>query len=226
MMSRFAVAIIAAVLLDCCSAYAQVRTSLGQTSPLGMGLSPPVGQTGIPMGATELATPGVSPGATCGGILSVGASVGLGPSMTGGNGSTLFDGGGTTASQPSSGMTASTPSNCGATGGGPAAPMASSMGPGSSVGTAGIPLGATELGGGGLSPPSVALIPNPSASLMTLAPLTGITPSNPPAPSSTSGSTAPCQTTGTGTPGAGGVVTPFGAPLSGRAFGLAMARCG
>ena len=80
MMTRFAMAT-AAVLLGCSSAYAQARMNvsplpaLGMTSPLGIP-NAPVGQTGIPLGATELATPGVSPttsgaapllGATCAG---------------------------------------------------------------------------------------------------------------------------------------------------------------
>jgi hypothetical protein len=67
MMMRFTMAT-AAVLLGCGSAYAQARLNvsplpaLGMTSPLGIP-NAPVGHTGIPMGATELATPGVSP--TC-----------------------------------------------------------------------------------------------------------------------------------------------------------------
>jgi hypothetical protein len=49
--------------------------------------------------------------------------------------------------------------------------------PGSSVGMVGIPLGSTELGGGGLSPPSAALSPNSSAPVMSsLMPLSGMTP--------------------------------------------------
>ena len=66
MMTRFAVAT-AAVLLGCGSAYAQVGMNispgppLGMTSPLGVGPGSPVARTSIPMGATELATPGVSP---------------------------------------------------------------------------------------------------------------------------------------------------------------------
>src|SRR5258708_28368433 len=65
MMMRFAMAT-AAVLLGCGSAYAQARLNvsplpaLGMTSPLGIP-NAPVGQTGIPLGATELATPGGSP---------------------------------------------------------------------------------------------------------------------------------------------------------------------
>src|SRR5262249_61357107 len=68
MITRFAMAT-AAVLLGCSSAYAQARMNvsplpaLGMTSPLGIP-NAPVGQTGIPLGATELATPGVSPTAS------------------------------------------------------------------------------------------------------------------------------------------------------------------
>ena len=65
MMTRFAVAT-AAVLLGCGSAYAQAPLStsplppLGVTSPLGIP-NAPVGHTGVPLGATELATPGREP---------------------------------------------------------------------------------------------------------------------------------------------------------------------
>src|ERR1700746_3779253 len=65
MLTRFAVAT-AAVLLGCGAAYAQAPLNpsplppLGLTSPLGIP-NAPVGHTGIPMGATELASPGVSP---------------------------------------------------------------------------------------------------------------------------------------------------------------------
>jgi hypothetical protein len=38
-----------------------VTPPLGMTSPLGIGAAAPVGATGLPLGATELATPGVSP---------------------------------------------------------------------------------------------------------------------------------------------------------------------
>jgi hypothetical protein len=68
---------------------------------------------------------------------------------------------------------------------GPSAGPASSassptgMGPGSPVGRLGIPLGSTELGVGGLSPPPDVLTPNPSAPLSTLGtpcPATGTSP--------------------------------------------------
>jgi hypothetical protein len=62
----------------------------------------------------------------------------------------VFDGGGMTASAQGPCVASATASP----------PLAS---PGSPIGPVGIPLGSTELGGGGLSPPSVALSPNPSA---------------------------------------------------------------
>src|SRR5712692_6966140 len=96
MMMRFAMAT-AAVLLGCGSAYAQARLNvsplpaLGMTSPLGIP-NAPVGHTGVPLGATELATPGVSPttsgaspmlGATCGGVSSTPPSAAMGSATTG-----------------------------------------------------------------------------------------------------------------------------------------------
>ena len=66
-MIRTLIAGIAAVLLDCGAAFSQVGTGapvpspLGITSPLGMAPGSPVPPAGIPMGATELASPGLSP---------------------------------------------------------------------------------------------------------------------------------------------------------------------
>jgi hypothetical protein len=248
MVTRFAVATLVAVLLDWGSAYAQVGgmsispgPPLGFTSPLGLGPGSPVAPTRTPMGATELAAPAISPlisgtspmspatstGTTCG-ASSAGTSAGLGGSpMSGTTGTTtaVFDGGG---------MTGSASGTCGASGGSLAGstPMASSgtgIGSSSSVGPVGIPLGSTEMGGGGLSPPSVALTTNPLAPLMTLVPLAVIPPSNPSPPVSTLGSTAPCQTTATGIPTGGTRLTTanaFGAPLTGSALGSALGRCG
>jgi hypothetical protein len=246
MMTRFAVAT-AAVLLGCGAAYAQAPLStsplppLGLTSPLGIP-NAPVGHTGVPLGATELATPGVSPttsgaspmlGATCvssapplaamGGAMTgtpsnmgspvTGASAGMGGSVTGTSGAAPFDGGGMAASAPGACAASATASP----------PMASSMGPGSSIGMVGIPLGSTELGGGGLSPPSVALSPNGSAPALTLTPLPTL--SNPSAPLSTPQSAAPCPTTQTGVPTITGMPTTFGLPLVGRALGAQATRC-
>lgn len=68
-MMRFVMTTLAAVLLGCGSALAQVGgmsispgpSPLGITSPLGIGPGSPVAPAGIPLGATELAPPGVSP---------------------------------------------------------------------------------------------------------------------------------------------------------------------
>jgi hypothetical protein len=87
------------------------------------------------------------------------------------------------------------------------------------------PLGSTEMGGGGLGPPSVALTPDPFAPLMTLSPLPGTTPSNPSATLPTPQSAAPCPTTQNGLPTISGDPTTFGAPLTGSALGLATAGC-
>jgi len=242
MLTRIAMAT-AAVLLGCGCAYAQAPMNvsplppLGMTSPLGIP-NAPVGHTGVPMGATELATPGVSPttagaspliGATCAGASpapasdamasamtgagagspTTGADAATGSSITGLSGTALFDGGGMSAIAPGTCAASATASP----------PLASSMGAGSSVGPVGIPLGSTEMGGGGLSPPSVALNPNPSAPAMSLlTPLGGMTPPSTPSVSAAP-STTPCPTTQTGVPTIRGVPTTFGAPLTGLALG-------
>jgi hypothetical protein len=194
-MTRFLMAAMVAGLLSCGSAVAQIggigtspgASPLGMTSPLGIGPAPAVAPTGIPLGATDLASPGVSPmtsgisplgpatGSACSGLGSP-TSSGIATSAAGTSGSTnIFDGGGTagTASGTCAGITSSPLS-------GPAASASSptGMGAASTVGRSGIPLGSTELGAGGLSPPPDVLTPNPSA------------------PSSTIGATIPCPTTG------------------------------
>jgi hypothetical protein len=250
-MTRFIMATTAAALLGCGSAFAQVggmsiSPGLGMTSPLGIGPGSPVAPAGTPLGATELAALGLSPmmsgaspmGATTGGATScsgIGGSMPQtsfgtgGSSMTGASSGTgtstadmssIFDGGGMTGT--ATGACASIGSSSLA---GPAAPVPSGGGMGSvsSVGRVGIPLGSSELESAGLAPPSVALTANPLAPLMTLTPL--IVMPNSSTPFSTSGTAPPCQLTGTGVPGAGGVTTPFGAPLTGKAFGLAETNC-
>src|SRR6516162_6243632 len=244
MMTRFAVAT-AAVLLGCGSAYAQAPMStsplppLGMTSPLGIP-NAPVGQTEIPLGATELATPGVSPttsgaspmlGATCVSsappLAAMGSSMtgtppNMGSPVTGASGGSVPGTSGTASPFDGGGMAGSMAGGCAASATA-SPPLASSMGPGSSVGMVGIPLGSTELGSGGLSPPSVALSPNASAPAITLTPLP--MPSNPSAPLSTPQSAASCPTTQTGVPTISGVPTTFGSPLTGRALGAEATRC-
>jgi hypothetical protein len=204
-MIRSAIVVVTTAMLGCSPAFAQMAGSnpspLGMTSPLGMGPGSPVAPTGIPLGATELASPGVSPmtsgasplgpatgvTATCvGGALSqaspgvsnsMTSSSSLGSSSAGTSGSTtIFDGGGVTGT--ASGTCAAVVSS---PSGSPAASASSpaGMGSASSGGRAGIPMGSTELGAGGLSPPLGVLIPNPSA------------------PSVTQGTGIPCPVSGT-----------------------------
>ena len=198
-MTRVLMAATAAYLLTCGFASAQVGgtgpSPLGMTSPLGTGPAAPVPPTGIPLGTTELGSVGVSPTtsgtsplsppttsstATCAGInstagnLSGGSSTGASSPASG----SLFDGGSLagTASGTCAGI---------ATGptGGPASSASSPTGMGSTSpnGRVGIPMGSTELGVGGVSPPPATPTPNPSA------------------PVSTFGSTTPCPTTGMST---------------------------
>jgi hypothetical protein len=183
--------IAAASTLFCSQANAQMAVtptpSLSATTPLGMVPSAPVGGTGIPLGATEIASPGISPapftptgtfGTT--GCSTVGtASAAMFGSMA------TFDGGGaavgivapagTTSAMPmpGGGMAQATTSGIPATsdaidtsgmsamcGSGSGNLAASSMptAPGG-VGRTGIPLGSTEIGNLGVS--SAAAVPTP-----------------------------------------------------------------
>jgi hypothetical protein len=189
-MRRLLVTTTVSVLLGCSSALAQgtvgtgAPVPLGFTSPLGIGPGASVGATGVPLGATELATPGVSPTAagtsalgsmTTGTCSSVGASAqpttpssgnsSPGTSMAGTSGAT----GGTsapTALFDSTGISGTTSGTCadGTTASSSPAASASSPGNGSrsGIGRVGVPLGSTELGSGGLSP-----LPNTGQSTVT-----------------------------------------------------------
>ena len=152
--------------------------SLSATSPLGMVPSAPVGGTGIPFGATEIASPGVSPAPLpSNGIIgsTVCSTIGTAPSTMFGSASN-FDGGGmpvgtvtpqsTMAMQSSSGIpptsalidTSGTQSMCGAGSGSLAASSTptSPTTPGG-VPRTGIPMGSTEIGNLGVS--SAAAVP-------------------------------------------------------------------
>ena len=182
-MTRRLIAIATAFFVTSSCAYAQVSGmgtpspsfGMGMTSPLGMSPSGAlVGPTGIPLGATELATPGVSPGPSSPyGLTSTTACSstgfpGMGNAMTGTSNSTaLFDAGGvgistdttqlgTTATGPMSTTTApASTTTCG---------QASSVGNATSLqsststpatfrlGIGTIPMGSTELTNPGLSP--------------------------------------------------------------------------
>lgn len=137
--------------------------SLSPTSPLGLGTGSTVSPT-IPLGATELASPGISPAPTgvTGTIAMPGSTtscstVGISPSTMSGSTST-YDGGGlavggaTPAAAATSGM--STSGICGSGSGSVAASSAPTpMSPTTTGGLAqtGIPLGSTEIGNLGVS---------------------------------------------------------------------------
>jgi hypothetical protein len=168
---------VAASLLGGSAALAQVgsmgTSPLGATSPLATGSGAPVGPVGIPLGATEMATPGISPALPSTGVCSTGGPT----SQT--STTTLFDGGG---------MAGATSSGCaGAASAAPSTP-APLM---SQVGRAGIPMGSTEMGDPGTSPAPPVTTPfvSPIAP-STVAPLSTMG-----SPSMTA--TPPCPVTGT-----------------------------
>jgi hypothetical protein len=136
---HFVMATLAVSLLGGSSALAQVgglgTSALGAASPLSMGPGMPVAPTGIPLGATEMTTPGTSPTPSA----DLGCSSAGGPTSQ--TATPLFDGGG---------MAGAASSPCAGTGS-----ASSSMPAQSTLGTgrAGIPLGSTEIGNLGLSPP-------------------------------------------------------------------------
>jgi hypothetical protein len=170
----------AIAMLGCSPAFAQAGLSvptpgIAATSPLGMSGAPGtlVGSTGIPLGATELNSAGISPmltdptsmmasGTTCsGGSASTGISGGI-------SGISTYDGGGlAVGGGMGTGM---------ALPGGAAAPCAAGTasptpsGLSASLGGAsrtGIPLGSVEIGNAGVSP--LLAIPTPTGSHSTMA---------------------------------------------------------
>src|SRR5258708_14534736 len=92
----FAITTLTAVLLGCGCALAQMggtSTSPGNiATPLALGPVAPVGPSGVPLGATELAAPGTSPAPPS----TMGCSNAAG--STSQAGMALFDGGGMTSS--------------------------------------------------------------------------------------------------------------------------------
>ncbi|WP_245315413.1 hypothetical protein [Bradyrhizobium neotropicale] len=135
-----------AIWLAAGAAIAQTPVPMSQP-PVGMGATSPLNPQalrpeGIPLGSTEIATPGVSPVSPAQGMANCATS-----SNTGAPGA-LFDGGGLAggSSIPCTGSATS-----------PSALPSSAT-----VGRVGIPLGATELGGAGLSP--TVPVPGPDLS--------------------------------------------------------------
>ena len=180
-MRRALIAVALGALFGCNPVFAQQMGSptpgLGATSPLGMVPGSPVPPLGIPMGATGLASPGLSPAPTGNGTTC---------SVTGTSGSsTTFDGGGmamgTGASLPGSGTMSGT---CGTSSSGIASSSAatSPTSPGGGSRT-GIPLGSIEIGNAGVSAAPVVPTPSPYPTTTTT-------------PFPTLGSRSPCSTTG------------------------------
>jgi len=169
--------------LFCCNpAFAQMRgdasapPTLAATSPLGIAPGSPVPPTGIPFGATELTSTGVSPlttgtmgmpgfGTTCSNTASPLSGM---PSTT-----TTYDGGGMAmgAALPgSTTMTMGTSLPGSTTGLGTCNTTAATSPtvPGGASRT-GIPLGSVEIGNAGISPQVVDPAPGP-AQMMTVSP--------------------------------------------------------
>jgi len=117
------------------------------TSPLNPQSTRPVG---IPLGSTEIATPGISP------INPMQSTMGCTASSNTASSGALFDGGGLsgTSSTNCSGSSVTV------------SPVPSS----STVGRVGIPLGSTEIGGAGISP--TVPVPGPTSTVGT-APIDG-----------------------------------------------------
>jgi hypothetical protein len=141
MKMHLVMAALAVSLLGGSSASAQVggvgTSPLGAASPLAMGPGVPVAPTGIPLGATEMTTPGTSP-APSSTMGAIGCSSPGGPTSQAS--APLFDGGG---------MAGAASSGCAGTGAGASSmPALSTL----RAGRAGIPLGSSELGDAGLSP--------------------------------------------------------------------------
>src|ERR1700722_14554225 len=155
-----------ATLLGCNPVFAQVggigspTPGMGLTSPFGMSAAAgsAVGPTGVPLGATELATPGLSPappGTLGSGLTICSAVVGAGS----GSATGLFDGGGVSSSMSptATGETNSaSASACNqASGAGSAGTLQSTTASPSATAPLGIgtiPLGSTDLGNAGVSP--------------------------------------------------------------------------
>ena len=167
-MRRELIAASLATLLACNPVFAQVAgigspmPGMGVTSPFGMssGTAGSVGPSGVPFGATELATPGLSPAppSTLGSGFTVCSAV-VGAPSTASTG--LYDGGGlgtATGMSPTPMGTASaaSASTCNqASGSSNSSTLSSSSTPpGTSalLGIGTIPMGSTELGNAGVSP--------------------------------------------------------------------------
>lgn len=164
------IATLLAALLSAPAALAQVGAmgaptpGMGLTSPLGITPNSSESPTGIPFGATELASPGLSPALIgTSGMPSSGAAC----STSGGSSSEMstssgtYDGGGMAVAggSPLTGGTSMSGMCAAASGGSP--PSATSTPSPGGASRAGIPLDSVEIGNAGLSP--LVTVPAPSS---------------------------------------------------------------
>ena len=190
------------LILGCGAAFAQVGPAtppIGITSPLGIGPESAVPPVGIPLGATELATPGLSPPPLI---------TGSTPCSIVGTPSALFDGGSNTGS---GGQTGSASDPCAPTAGTPTRLGASASSPDATglpqpVGRVGIPLGSTELSPGGLSPPPLVLPPSVSMPSLSPMPLSS-TPSTASSPSGSSSTSSASPSSSSSSPSTGSTMS-------------------
>jgi hypothetical protein len=194
-MRRHAIAMILVTLLGETPALAQVGAmgaptpGIGVTSPLGMTPNSTTSPAGIPLGATELASPGISPAVPgtlgmSGGATGCGTLAGSSPGMS--SAGSTYDGGGMaigsgssltgSTSMPGTSMpgTSSMSGMCGG-GASSSAPSATSTltpSPGGAS-KAGIPLDSVEIGNAGISPMVTVPAPSSYPSMMGNYPTTG-----------------------------------------------------
>ena len=150
-------AVLAVLWLVPAAAFAQM-TAPGMQPPNGMLATSPLNPqstrpVGIPLGSTEITTPGVSP------LNPAQTMPGCPGSTTTASSGALFDGGGMSSGSSTNCSTMTT-----------ATPTPSSSTP--TVGRVGIPLGATELGGAGISPTVPVPGPLPSGNTTSLSGMT------------------------------------------------------
>jgi hypothetical protein len=201
----------AMLLLGCGASFAQLAPpsptspAMGLTSPLGIpGATSPVGPVGIPLGATSLSSSGLSPAP-------------FDPTASNNQCSSAIPSGlssGAMSSSATCGVTATTGTESGVS-------SSANGGVATSVGRSGIPLGATELDNGGLSP--MITTPAPSSPI-----LMGVSPATSPSILATPGPVNPTIRFGFSTAaGSGGLATgftnyqPIGSSTAAGAGGLA-----
>jgi hypothetical protein len=236
-MTRICIAALTALLLGCGSALAQTTpglSPLGMTSPLGVGPGAPVPPAGIPLGAIQMQSLGVSPltsgvspvspttgtNSTCGGIggsipeasfgvasSATGTSAGMGSAMSGTMSGTSYGTGTSTAGTSVSTSTFDGAGMAGTTSGTCPVPAGSSLG--SPASSASSPSGMGSVAVGRLGVP----LGSTELGVGGLSPIPTTPTLNSAAPSSTL-STVPCPSAGTastaGTSSSTGMTTTTG----------------